>query len=70
MDNINSPEITLGKDDGTVTDRKIVCCAGLLIDRGKKSNFMGFLETNFSKKMADFMGIFWENFAGNQSVLL
>ena len=46
-----------------------MCCEGPLIGCGKKSNFVGFLETIFPEKMADFMGIFWVNFAVNQSVV-
>ena len=72
MNNINRTGITLGKDDGTVSGKKIVCCAVLLIGCGKKANFADFSETNFTKNgqfHGKFMGIFWANFTGNHSVL-
>ena len=49
----------------------------LIGHRKKKSNFAGFSETdsqkifmaNFAEKKANFVGIFWANFARNQTIL-
>ena len=46
---INRPGVTLGKDDGTVNDKKIVCHAGLLIHCRLRKNikFRGLFRGKF-----------------------